>query len=287
MKTPPRLEPLVEDGLVDGVLRQLKSGKEATVYLVTRGDRVLCAKVYKDVAQRSFRQAVTYREGRKVRNSRLARAMEKGSKFGKEEQQEHWQEHEVQALYRLAAAGVRVPKPYGCFDGVLLMELIADEDGNVADRLADFDFTPEQARDFHQRLVREVVRMLCAGLVHGDLSEFNILVDPDGPVIIDLPQAVDAAANNHAQAMLARDVQNLANFFGQFAPELLETDFASEIWDLYERGELTPETKLTGEFVHDETPADVDDLLRQIQDVIAEENARKAREASAGEDDAR
>lgn len=286
MKTPPRLEPLVEDGLVDGVLRQLKSGKEATVYLVTRGETVLCAKVYKDVEKRSFRQAVAYREGRKVRNTRLARAMEKGSKFGKEEQQEHWQNHEVNALYRLAAAGVRVPKPYGCFDGVLLMELIADEEGNVADRLADFEFTPEQARDFHQRLVREVVRMLCAGLIHGDLSEFNILVDPDGPVIIDLPQAVDAAANNHAKAMLERDVGNLANFFGQFAPELLETDFAAEIWDLYERGDLTPESKLTGEFVHDETPADVDDLLRQIQDAIFEENARKAREA-AGDEDAR
>lgn len=283
MKTPPRLQPLVEDGLIDGVLRQLKSGKEATVYLVTRGEATLCAKVYKDVQQRSFRQAVQYREGRKVRNSRLARAMEKGSKFGREEQQEHWQNHEVNALYRLAAAGVRVPKPYGCFDGVLLMEMVEDGEGNVADRLADFDFEPDQAREFHARLVREVVRMLCAGLVHGDLSEFNILVDPDGPVIIDLPQAVDAAANNHARAMLARDVQNLANFFGQYAPELLDTNFADEIWDLYERGELTPETKLTGEFVREEAPADVDDLLRQIQDVIAEEEARKAREAAGDE----
>lgn len=283
MKTPPRLEPLVEDGLIDGVLRQLKSGKEATVYLVTRGGGTLCAKVYKDVQQRSFRQAVQYREGRKVRNSRLARAMEKGSKFGREEQQEHWQNHEVNALYRLAAAGVRVPKPYGCFDGVLLMEMVEDGEGNVADRLADFDFEPDQARDFHARLIREVVRMLCAGLIHGDLSEFNILVDPDGPVIIDLPQAVDAAANNHARAMLARDVQNLANFFGQYAPDLLQTNFADEIWDLYERGELTPETKLTGEFVREEAPADVDDLLRQIQDVIAEEEARKAREAAGDE----
>lgn len=281
MKTPPRLESLVEDGLIDGVVRQLKSGKEATVYLVTRAGETLCAKVYKDVQQRSFRQAVQYREGRKVRNSRLARAMEKGSKFGREEQQAHWQNHEVNALYRLAAAGVRVPKPYGCFDGVLLMEMVADEEGNVADRLADFDFTPEQARDFHQRLVREAVRMLCAGLIHGDLSEFNILVDVDGPVIIDLPQAVDAAANLNAKAMFARDIANLANFFGQFAPELLETDYADEIWDLYVGGELTPESRLTGEYVHDDAPADVDDLLRQIQDAIAEEEARRAREQEA------
>ncbi len=283
MKTPPRLEPLVEDGLIDEVVRQLKSGKEATVYLVRRGERILCAKVYKDVEQRSFRQAVQYREGRKVRSSRLARAMEKGSKFGRDEQQAHWQNHEVNALYRLADVGVRVPKPFGCFDGVLLMEMIEDGEGNVADRLSDFEFTPEEARDFHARLVREVVRMLCAGLVHGDLSEFNILVDPDGPVIIDLPQAVDAAANNHARAMLARDVQNLANFFGQYAPSLLETNYADEIWDLYERGDLTPESKLSGEFVRVEAPADVDDLLRQIQDVIAEEEARKARLA-AGEE---
>ncbi|MFZ5723905.1 MAG: PA4780 family RIO1-like protein kinase [Pseudomonadota bacterium] len=284
MKTPPRLDPLVEDGLIDEVVRQLKSGKEATVYLVRRGDMLLCAKVYKDVARRSFRQAVQYREGRKVRNSRLARAMEKGSKFGRGEQQAHWQNHEVNALYRLADAGVRVPRPYGCFDNVLLMEMIADGEGGVADRLADFDFTPAEALDFHARLLREVVRMLCAGLVHGDLSEFNILVDPDGPVIIDLPQAVDAAANNHAQAMLARDVENLAHFFGQYAPELLEAKFADEIWDLYERGELTPDTKLTGEFVRAEAPADVDDLLRQIQDVIAEEEARKARLAAGDEE---
>lgn len=279
MKIPPRIAPLVEDGLVDDVLLQLKSGKEASVYLVRCGDHIRCAKVYKDVQQRSFRQAVQYREGRKVRSSRLSRAMEKGSRYGREQQEAQWQNAEVRALYRLAEAGVRVPRPYGCFDGVLLMEMIADEDGGPAGRLADFEFSPDEAREFHRRLVREVVRMLCAGLVHGDLSEYNILVDPDGPVIIDLPQAVDAAGNNHAKAMLARDVGNLATFFGQYAPELLDTDYAAEIWDIYERGELTPESRLTGEFVHDTAPADVDSLLREIQDAIAEEAARKARAA--------
>lgn len=279
MKTPARLAPLVEDGLVDEVLRPLKSGKEAAVFLVRCGDEIRCAKVYKDAAQRSFKQAVQYTEGRKVRSSRLARAMEKGSRYGKQQQEAHWQNAEVAALYRLAAAGVRVPKPYGCFDGVLLMEMIADDDGGPAGRLADFDFTPEDARDFHRRLVREVVRMLCAGLIHGDLSEYNILVDADGPVIIDLPQAVDAAGNNHAKAMLARDIANLAEYFSQYAPELADTDYAGEIWDLYERGELTPESPLTGEFIDDSGPTDLDGLLREIQDAIAEEQARKARAA--------
>ena len=283
MKIPPRLAPLVEDGLVDAVIRPLKSGKEAAVYLVRCGEEIRCAKVYKDVNQRSFRQAVQYREGRKVRSTRLARAMEKGSRYGREQQEAQWHNAEVAALYRLAEAGVRVPKPYGCFDGVLLMELIADEDGGPAGRLADFEFSPEEARTFHQLLLREVVRMLCAGLIHGDLSEYNILVDPDGPVIIDLPQAVDAAGNNHAKTMLARDVQNLATFFGQYAPGLLNTDYAAEIWDLYERGELKPDTPLTGIFQHDEKPADLDGLLREIQDAIAEEAARKAREAQGPE----
>lgn len=279
MKTPARLVPLVEDGLVDEVIRPLKSGKEAAVFLVRCGEETRCAKVYKDAAQRSFKQAVQYTEGRKVRSSRLTRAMEKGSRYGKQQQEAHWHNAEVSALYRLAAAGVRVPKPYGCFDGVLLMEMIAADDGGPAGRLADFDFTPDDARDFHQRLLREVVRMLCAGLVHGDLSEYNILVDADGPVIIDLPQAVDAAGNNHAKAMLVRDVKNLADYFSQFAPELADRDYAGEIWDLYESGALTPESVLTGEFVDDTGPADLDGLLREIQDAIAEEAARKARAA--------
>lgn len=283
MKTPKRLEPLLEDGLIDEVVAQLKSGKEATVYLVRCGGVLRCAKVYKDAHHRSFKQASTYREGRKVRNTRDARAMEKGSRFGKQELEEAWQHAEVSALYRLADAGVRVPTPHGCFDGVLLMDMVSDGHGRPAPRLSEVSFTPEEAVACHHQLVHEVVRMLCAGLVHGDLSEYNILIDSKGPVIIDLPQAVDAAGNNNAFTMLARDVQNLADYFGQFAPELLDTRYAKEIWALYESGELTPESHLTGEFEEDETPADLDSLLREIMDARDEEERRKAAEEQEDE----
>ncbi|MGI4857321.1 MAG: PA4780 family RIO1-like protein kinase, partial [Janthinobacterium lividum] len=218
MKTPKRLIPLVEEGLVDEVISQLMSGKEATVYVVRSGDDIRCAKVYKDAKQRSFRQASSYREGRKVQNSRQARAMEKGSRYGRQMQEELWQNAEVDALFRLANAGVRVPQPYICTDGVLLMELVVDGNGDVAPRLNDVDMTPERALEVHAALLTEVVRMLCAGMIHGDLSEYNILLAADGPVIIDLPQAVDASGNNEAAAMLERDVDNLAAYFGRFAP---------------------------------------------------------------------
>lgn len=284
MKTPKRIEPLIHDGLVDEVISQLKSGKEATVYLVRCGDVLRCAKVYKDAHHRSFKQATVYREGRKVKNSRDARAMEKGSRFGRQELEDAWQNAEVSALYRLAAAGVRVPKPHGCFDGVLLMDMVSDAQGNVAPRLSEVAFTPELARDYHQQLIREVVRMLCAGLVHGDLSEYNILVDEKGPVIIDLPQAVDAAGNNHARAMFERDVNNLAQFFGQFAEELLHSQYGKEIWAIYESGELTPDTPLTGIVEEDDVPADIDSVLREIMDAHDEEMRRREREAAADED---
>lgn len=284
MKTPKRIEPLVHDGLIDEVISQLKSGKEATVYLVRCGDVLRCAKVYKDAHHRSFKQATAYREGRKVKSSRDARAMEKGSRFGRQELEDAWQNAEVSALYRLAAAGVRVPKPHGCFDGVLLMDVVSDAQGNVAPRLSEVEFTPDLARDYHEQLVREVVRMLCAGLVHGDLSEYNILVDAKGPVIIDLPQAVDAAGNNHAQGMLARDVNNLRQFFGQFADELLDSEYAKEIWAIYESGELRPDTALTGIVDEDDVPADIDSVLREIMDAHDEEMRRRERLAADNDD---
>ncbi|MBI3525996.1 MAG: phosphotransferase [Betaproteobacteria bacterium] len=274
MKTPKRIEPLVQDGLVDQVVRQLMSGKEAMVYVVQCGDELRCAKVYKEANLRGFHQAVHYTEGRKIKNSRQARAMEKGSRYGRKEQEASWQRAEVDALYKLAAAGVRVPQPYNFHEGVLLMELVADANGEPAPRLNDLELSEEQARQYHAALIRQVVLMLCAGIVHGDLSEYNVLVDADGPVIIDLPQAVDAAANNNASRMLQRDVDNLAAYFGRFAPELLATDYGREIWALYERGELRFDSELTGRFRISQAPVNVGAVLRDIEAVRKEEAAR-------------
>ncbi len=277
MKPPQRLQSLVEEGFIDTVVRQLMSGKEAMVYVVRCGDDTRCAKVYKEATQRSFRQAVDYTENRKVKNTRQARAMAKGTRYGREKQEEAWQNAEVDALYRLAAAGVRVPRPYNFHDGVLLMELVTDEHGDAAPRLNDVQFTPEQARQHHATLLTEVVRMLCAGVVHGDLSEFNILLAADGPVIIDLPQAVDAAGNNHAPRMLLRDVDNLRDFFGRFAPDLLPTAYGPEIWSLYERGMLSTEVALTGRFERQTGSVDLRGVLREIDDARDEEAARQLR----------
>jgi RIO kinase 1 len=266
MKTPKSIEPLVRDGLVDEVIRPLKSGKEAAVYVVLSEGEIRCAKVYKDVNKRGFHKQAQYQEGRKVRNSRQARAMEKNTRFGRRQQEEVWQNAEVDALYRLAAAGVRVPQPYNFVEGVLLMELVTDKYGSAAPRLNDLELTREQALEYHGLLIKEVVRMLCAGLVHGDLSKYNILIDANGPVIIDLPQAVDAAANNNAARMLERDVDNLADYFGRFAPELLATEYGKEIWKLYESGDLTPQAVLTGRFQSSNKLADVGGIMREIND---------------------
>ena len=281
MKAPPRLQALVDEGLIDTVVRQLMSGKEAMVYVVRCGDDTRCAKIYKEATQRSFRQAVDYTENRKVKNSRQARAMAKGTKFGRQAQEAAWQSAEVDALYRLAGAGVRVPQPYNFYEGVLLMALVTDAQGDAAPRLNDVAFTPEQALQHHRTLIGEVVRMVCAGVVHGDLSEFNILLadeaGQDVPVIIDLPQAVDAAGNNHAQRMLLRDVANLRDFFGQFAPELLRTDFGPEIWSLYQQGVLAQDTVLTGHFDRSTADVDLSAVMREIDDARAEDAARRLR----------
>lgn len=274
MKIPTRIQPLVDDGLVDEVISRLMSGKEADVYVVQCGPHVRCAKVYKEAAKRNFKKAVHYQEGRKVRNSRRARAMEKGSKFGREQQEKTWQNAEVDALARASQAGVRVPETFGCLDGVLLMELITDDNGDVAPRLSEIVLSKEQALEDHTLMMRYVARMLCAGMVHGDLSEFNVLVDAYGPVIIDLPQAVDAAANNHARSMLERDINNMREYYGQYASSILKTQYAKEIWSLYEDGALYPESDLTGHVEENNQAADVNSVLEEIKAVFAEEQSR-------------
>ena len=283
MKAPKPLQPLIDDGIIDAVIRRLRSGKEAAVFIVDRHGTPCCAKVYKDAQHRGFHHLAQYTEGRKQRGSRDARALRGGGRHGRELQEAQWKNAEVDALYALDRAGVRVPKPYGVFDGVLLMELVADEHGHPAPRLNDLAITPEQARDWHGFLIRQVVLMLCAGLIHGDLSEFNVLVDKDGPVIIDLPQAVDAAGNNNAFRMFERDVNNLRETFGRSAPELLDTHYAHEIWALYGAGALTPESVLTGRFTFDETAADVEGVLAHIEDERREAEERQRRLLEADE----
>ena len=274
MRTPKRLEALVHEGLIDGVLRQLMSGKEATVYVVRCGHDIRCAKVYKDANKRNFRQAALYQEGRKTKNSRQTRAIEKGTRYGRKAQEEAWQSVEVDALYRLAAAGVRVPRPYAFFQGVVLMELLTDAEGNAAPRLNDLVLSQEVALAYHATLIRQIVRMLCAGVIHGDLSEYNVLVDRDGPVIIDLPQAINAAGNNNAASMLQRDADNITTYFSRFAPALASTQFGKEIWSLYERGALHDEVALTGHVAASTSIPDVAGVMREISDVRAEHESR-------------
>ncbi len=280
MRLPAALQELLDEGIIDAVVRQLKSGKEASVYVVRCGDQTRCAKVYKDMAQRSFQRRAQYQEGRKVRGSRESRAMAKSTNYGRKEQESAWKNAEVDALYRLSGAGVRVPQPYGFFNGVLIMEMVTDADGDSAPRLGEVELSAAVARDYHRFLIGQIVRMLTAGLIHGDLSQFNVLIGRQGPVIIDLPQAVDAAGNNNSFAMLERDVTNITQTLGQFAPELLETRFAHEMWTLFEQGELKPESELTGIHIKDETPANLDQVVSAIEDARYEEMSRREREAA-------
>ena len=285
MKTPPSLQALIDDGVIDEVLRPLKSGKEAAVFVVRSGDDVRCAKVYKDMAQRSFQQRVQYQEGRKVRGSREARAIGKASKYGRKQQEAAWKNTEVDALYQLREAGVRVPEPHGYFHGVLVMELVTDADGFSAPRLGEVELSSEQARDYHRVLVRQVVRMLCCGLIHGDLSAYNVLVGVDGPVVIDFPQVVSAGGNNAARTMLLRDVNNLTASLGRWAPELLDTWYGEEMWALFEGGALRPDSELTGAFEPDERTVDLDSVRDAINDAREEalirQQGREAAEAEA------
>jgi len=286
MRTPEGLQPLLDDGIIDAVVRQLKSGKEASVYVVRCGAEVRCAKVYKNMAQRSFQQRSLYQEGRKVRGSRQMRAMSKSTRYGRKEQEEAWKNAEVDALYRLVAVGVRVPQPHGFFSGVLLMEMVTDGAGDSAPRLGEIELSSQRAIEFHAFLIGQIVRMLCCGLIHGDLSEFNVLVGVDGPVIIDLPQAVNAAGNNNAFAMLERDVTNITETLGRFAPQLLETRYAPEMWALFEQGELKPDSRLKGTFRPDESVPDVREVISAIDEARDEaERRQRGRDESQAAND--
>jgi len=278
MRVPERLEPLLEHGVIEEVLQPLMSGKEAEVFLVLSGGEERVAKVYKNAQFRSFKHRTDYTEGRTVRNSREQRAMNKRSRHGRARTEDAWRSAEVDAIHLLRSAGVRVPEPFSFIEGVFVMELVKGEDGAPAPRLVDVQFTAEEATEVFHILLRDVVKMLCAGIIHADLSDYNVLMTPTGPVIIDFPQAVDPARNQSARKLLIRDVKNITNSLGRFAPKLRRTQYGPEMWHLYEHSELDPDTELTGKYAPSKAKAEISSLL---EDMLAlEEEVRARREAS-------
>ncbi len=281
MKTPNRMNPLIEEGLIDSVVCQLVSGKEAMLYVVQCGDEYRCAKVYKEKQKRNFRQNACYLEGREISDHRRARFMH-SSNFVRTVRDDAWHSVEVDTLARLATADVITPKFYNFFEGVLLMELIMDSNGDVAPRLNQLELTADQARIYHSFLIQQVVRMLCSGIVHGDLSEYNVLIGSMGPVIIDFPQAIHAAHNNNAEEILKRDVKNIATFLSKFAPELAYTDYGSEIWSLYQLGKLHLGVNLTGQIELRRKPVNLDAVLSAINTAIKKETALQRYKSERG-----
>ncbi len=282
MRIPASLSTLFDCGAIDDVVRPLMSGKEAQVYLVVSGGNPAVAKVYKDAHNRTFKHRAVYTEGRKVRNSRDQRAIDNRSKHGRHQDEAAWRSTEVDMIRRLHAAGVRVPVPSHFIDGVLVMELIVDGEGNPAPRLGDVGFEPEMAIAIHERLIREVIKMLCAGVVHGDLSEFNVLLGADGPVVIDFPQSIDSAHNSNARRLLLRDVDNLHRFLTRSMPTTRRIPYAEEMWHLYEQNLLTPETRLSGTYRAPKTRNDMKTVFALIDDANRDERRRREALGLAG-----
>jgi RIO kinase 1 len=236
------LDILLADGVIDEVLGRLKSGKEANISLVRRGDDVLAAKVYKDRSTRSFKNNADYKEGRKVRNSRTQRAMDSGGRFGRDAAEQAWKSAEADALYRLVGSGVRGPVPVMFYEGVLLMELVKDREGRPAPRMIDVAIEPAAAVGVYADLVAQMIAMLCCDLIHGDLSPYNILAAADGPTIIDFPQVVSAVHSSRAEFFFLRDFDNVVRFVSGFDPSLaVHRHDGRAIWRAYVGRELTRE----------------------------------------------
>jgi RIO kinase 1 len=278
MRVPSSLTSLVEEGVIDEVVGPLMSGKEAEVFLVRAGGELRVAKVYKEAQNRTFKNRAEYTEGRKVRNTRDQRAIQKGSRHGRSQDEAAWRSTEVDMIYRLRGAGVRVPVPHHFIDGVLVMEMVADAEGRPAPRLAEVSLDRDQAIRVFEGLLGETVRMLCTGVVHGDLSDFNVLMSAEGPVIIDFPQSVDAASNQNARKLLLRDVENLKRFLSRSAPEERPGAYAEEMWDLYAKSLLTPETRLTGRHRPSERRVDTAAVLDLVGEANHDERKRRERQ---------